>query len=318
MIKNKIKKVMILSMLLTSSFVLTSCEIPFERFLGDDSNITKELTVEGIKSTKATKTIEDVNKYKSKFNSIFSVIGDNEFYLKNFNNKEGFYKPIASFFNNEYLEQIMTGEKKNILGKVIDNIYYIENTKFKESRIIGIGESLDYTKLELEIVSIDDTTSFGVQYIDVYFDKNDFISDVVLISDLTTAQNTTKEISDDSLLMQDNTEFIKAFENFILPFKNKNIYNLSLSSETQQDFDYEINVIIDELDLNNKNNEALKTLFKAGKATFSNYGIIEYMNYDKNAEPITVYKVRFSLDGEYIDFTINYNRLEKTIDKISL
>lgn len=318
MIKNKLKKILIMSMILSSSFILTSCEIPFERFLGNDTAITKELPVEGINATNNTKTIEDVQKYKDKLNSIFSVIGDNDFYLKNFNNKEGFYKPIKSFFNDEYLQKVINGESKNVFGKVVDNIYYIENTKFKEMRIIGIGENLETTKVELEIVSIDDTTSFGVQYIDVFFDKSDLITDVTLISDLTTAQNTTKEIDTDSLLEGTNAEFIKAFESFILPLKNKTIYNLSLSSDTQQDFDYEINVVIDDLELENKNSETLKTLFKAGKTTFDNYGIIEYMNYDRNAVPITTYKVRFSLDGEYIDFNINYNRLDKTIEKIYL
>lgn len=318
MVKNKLKKILILSMILSSSFILTSCEIPFERFLGDDTTITKELPVEGMKATNNTKTIEDVQKYKDKLNSIFSVIGNNDFYLKNFNNKEGFYKPIKNFFNDEYLQKVISGESNNVLGKIVDNIYYLENTKFTEMRIIGIGENLETTKIELEIISIDDTTSFGVQYINVFFDKSDLITDVTLISDLTTAQNTTKEIDSDSLLEGSNSEFIKAFENFVLPFKNKTIYNLSLSSDTQQDFDYEINVVIDDLKLENKNNETLKTLFKAGKATFDNYGIIEYMNYDKNAVPITTYKVRFSLDGEYIDFNINYNRLDKIIEKIYL
>lgn len=318
MIRNTFKKIALISTFIVSSLILTSCQIPFERFLGDDSNTPKEIIVEGIKETKPNKTIEDVNNYKEKLKSIFGIIGDNDFYLKNFNNKEGFYAPIKTFFDENYLSKIESGENKNILGKVIDNIYYKENTKFKEARIIGVGETLYSTKIEVEVVSIDDTTSFGIQYIDIYLNQDNLINDIILIADLTTAQNTTKEITDDSLLLKDNNEFINVFETFITPFKSKTIYDLSLNSEKQQDFEYEINVVLDNIEMQNKNNEVLKTLFKAGKASFDNYGIVEYMNYDKNAEPITVYKVRFSLEGELIDFTINYNRLEKVIQKISL
>lgn len=312
---NKISKII---GVLSISLFLTSCEIPFQRFLSDETSVTQEVKIEGMDTNKSTITLENVKLYKEKLNSIFFVIGNNEFYLKNFNNKEGFYEPIKSFFDSEYLESIKSGERKNLLGKVIDDIYYTENTKFKEVRIIGVGETLESKKVEIEVVSINDSTSFGIQYIEIFFNEDNLIYDVNIKSNLSSNQNTTKEISEDSLLMANNNEFNTVFQSFVLPLKNESIYNLSLNSEKQNDFNYELNVLLDSLDLKDKNNETLRTFFIAGKGKFDNYGIIGYMNYDKNAEPITEYKVRFLLDGEFIDFSISYNRLEKTIERISL
>lgn len=312
---NKISKII---GVLSISLFLTSCEIPFQRFLSDETSVTQEVKIEGMDTNKSTITLENVKLYKEKLNSIFFVIGNNEFYLKNFNNKEGFYEPIKSFFDSECLESIKSGERKNLLGKVIDDIYYTENTKFKEVRIIGVGETLESKKVEIEVVSINDSTSFGIQYIEIFFNEDNLIYDVNIKSNLSSNQNTTKEISEDSLLMANNNEFNTVFQSFVLPLKNESIYNLSLNSEKQNDFNYELNVLLDSLDLKDKNNETLRTFFIAGKGKFDNYGIIGYMNYDKNAEPITEYKVRFLLDGEFIDFSISYNRLEKTIERISL
>lgn len=313
---NKRIRCFILGTLIIGNLTLTGCSIPFEKFLGADIQSTQEKIIVGLPIDDNFKN-EDLDTYNKIVETIFDTIGNQEFYLKNFNNSTSFYDPINKYFDTNYLNKIIDGFEKDNIKKVIENIYYIDNTKFYSAKIIGAGKTRFGVKLEVEIASVDDTTSFGLQTIELYFNSDKQIYKAEIINELNTALNTTKPLDTDSLIC-DNSAFITAFNDFILPFKNKSIYDLSLDSENKQDFEYEINTLIDNLELTNQDKDVLVTLFKAGKATFDNYGISQYIHYDKNAEPISVYTVEFSLNDDYISFDFYYNRLEKSIYKVTM
>lgn len=297
--------------------VLSNFYISFDKILNSDSVVAEEKIEKPIKgiplSSDDTFTYKDIASYQEGVNQVFGIIGDKEYYYKNFSSLEKYYKGIKDKLSTNYYNAVLNEEKEEYFLDLFQNIYEKEYYYYSKANIIGIGKTLDYTYLDVQIAAVADTTNFFTQDIRLILDEYDRIDDVELLKEWTEVEHTTTPLTKESILYDSHKDFLKLWDNILDSLTNYNIYQEYSKGETS-DVSYKINTLIEEIDIENKDYETLKQLFIDGKGNFLNYGCIEYYIEDVDMNALTTYQMKFTNNTYYII----YNRLSNQIENISL
>lgn len=297
--------------------VLSNFYISFDKILSNDSVITEDKMEKQIKGIPLTNddtfTYKDIVSYQEGVNQVFKIIGDKEYYYKNFSSLKKYYEGIKDKLSTSYYQEILDEKKEVYLLNIFQNIYEKENYYYSKTNIIGIGKTIDYTYLDIEIVAVADTTNFFIQDIRLILDKYDRIDNIQLLKEWTEVEYTTTPLSSESILYDSHKDFLKLWDKIVENLTNYNVYQEYTKGETS-DVTYKINTLIEEVAIENKDYEILKQLFIDGKGTFLNYGCIEYYIEDIDMNALTTYQMKFSNNTYFIV----YNRLTNKIENISL
>ena len=309
--KRKFFKYMSCITLLISINTFTGCTIPFQRFLQEDEAIVKDIKIEGIDIDKETIPYSEIEEMQKVVSNIFDKIANYDFYYENYDNLESFHLPIKEYTDDNFYKELIS--KGSDFKKVVDNIYYKDDTKYKTAKIIEVGITTDKKYYKVEVVSIDDSMTFGAETINLIVNSENKIIGTELVGEMNTVQNTTKPIDSESLIPNDNKLFSKKLNEFLNQLKNEELYKKVSSGEDKVGIDVQIEALISNIKLQNKNNEALKDLFKAGKGIFKDITHLGFNYNDYGALGVSNYIIAFANGEEIIKFNIEYSRVSEEI-----
>jgi hypothetical protein len=188
---------------------------------------------------------------------------------------------------------------------------------------------------------VGNNTSFLIEYINVYVDEDNKITGIDLLDELQEYSNTTKPLSADSLLNEDNIhkDFYNEFTDLKSRLTNSALfekYNLAMSNDilmtdedselTQEEIDSqeykdEINLQVNSLisSLNSDlDSEALKTFFVMGEGAFTNTFVTEYKIEDYEGLALSYYTVKSVSNGNVETFIFTFDRIENKITNIAV
>ena len=187
--------------------------IPFEKFVLEDDIQEKDIELDELSKTINKDELKELTK---NINELFNITCGKENYYKNYYNLEKYFENTKEFFTEEYYEGLIA-DKNNNIKKIADNIYSKENRFFKQAEIIEFEEEVDKRYLIAEVVYVDDSKSFIVDKIKLNIDEECKISDSEIISQEEAVNNTTKALSaEDSIINDDDIDnFKKIFLSFL-------------------------------------------------------------------------------------------------------
>ena len=303
-------------MLILSSSFLTSCEIPFEKFILSSGEVKKDIKIEKLDLNKHNLDEKYIVEMQGIVDNVFNEIADKKFYLSNYHRVEVFHKPIIKFLENNFYNDLSSGNRNSDLKKVVDNIYYRKNTSFKKANIIDAGTYKNGYFFNIEVVSIDDGKEFNTEIIKLITDYNKTIIDTEIIGEMNSVSNTTKPLNEDSLIPTNHNLFLKEYEKFLGALANEKLYN-ELLTDNNGEGNFQLNTLVNNLNIKYKNNADLIELFKLGKGNFKNGGVTGYRYSDKDATAITTYIVSYPNEDKQIDFEVEFSRVNNKILKIT-
>lgn len=317
----KIKKILCISIcILSISSVLTGCdiEIPFKTFIinNNDKAIIEDVKIDGIDLSKNITNQANMERFQAVADTIFKQLGDKNFYADNYDSPSRYNYVLQNYLSTSFYKSIISGSIDNDFKKVIDNIYFKENTLFKNANIIETGQDINGYYYDIEIVSVDDEITFNTETIRFIVDKNFKITSTKIIKQIAKIQNTTTPLTVDSLLPDTHEEFLDKFETFLDQINNKKIFESISKGYKVGDADVQLEALISNITLPNKDTESLKRLFLMGKGTFTNRVLVSYKMDDIDKMATSVYTIAFSKEDTIEKFDIYYSRITKEITNI--
>lgn len=315
-----------------------SFNLNFRYFLLPNTQSIHAVKINSIDLEQDNITLEDLTKINNIIYTIYKENADKDFYLNNFENEEIFYDRISKFCNPEYIERI---QEDNNFKESIDNIYYKDDTYWYDAQIISLNSINKEKFFEIEIIALNDTSSFQIEYVRFYVDNENRITKIELVNDLENYENTTKPLGKDSLLNKEgiHTDFITSFNIFKNGLSNGALYkkyHLANSSEilmtdeehesTQEEIDSmeykdqmesQLNTLI-ENQKNEFDKEVLREFFLSGEGTFQNTFVTAYKIDDVNGMAESHYTIQSVANGELKTFLFTFDRIDKEITNIEL
>lgn len=314
------KKIVTIGLLIIYSCMFLGCNmdltkfptIPFEKFVLEKD--TKEEDIE-LKEVNNCITLEELNNITQNVNNLFNLIYDKEYYYKNYYDLEKYFVNTKDFFTDDYYKNLLEN-KNNNFEKIAYNIYSKENQIYKQAKIIEIEEESDKRYVIVEISYLNDSKSFIIDKIKLSIDNECKISDSEIISQGEAVDNTTKALSADDSILTDNEvdNFKKIFSSFLGNMSNEELYKNIENEESQ----LELTSLIENLNLENKDNEVLKKLFLAGRGNFNNYYITKVYLDDKDALAKSLFTVSFVNGKNVKEFKVYFSRISQSITSISM
>ena len=228
---------------------------------------------------------------------------------------EKYYENTKDFFTDEYYKNLLEN-KKNDLKKIADSIYSKENQFYKQAEIIEFEGDVDERYVVIEIAYLNDSKSFIVDKIKLNINDECKISNSEIISQGEVVDNTTKALSADDSMINNNEvdNFRKVFSNFLGNMYNEELYKNIEDEESQ----LELTSLIENLSLENKDDEVLKSLFLSGRGTFKNYYITKVYLDDKDALAKSIFTVSFVNGSNVKEFKVYFSRINQSITSISM
>ena len=286
--------------------------IPFEKFVLEGETEEEDIELEEVTNCI---NLEELNKLTQNVNGLFDLIYGKEYYYENYYDLERYFENTKDFFTDEYYKNLLEN-KNNDLKKIADNIYSKENQLYKQTEIIEFEGNVDERYVVIEIAYLNDSKSFIVDRIKLNIDDECRISNSEIISQGEVVDNTTKALSaDDSILNNNEVDnFRKVFSNFLGNMYNEELYENIEDEESQ----LELTSLIENLNLENKDSEVLKNLFLAGRGTFKNYYITKVYLEDKDALAKSIFTVSFVNGSNVKEFKVYFSRINQSITSISM
>lgn len=287
----------------------------FSKFLLTDKK-EKEVRLKSLNLKEDIINSNDISEIKNNIKEVFEILANEEYYDNN-SNDINYFNGVREYLNDSFYGQIMSGNTKSYLKNSIDNIYSTEYTEFKESKVFKVEQALDSINCYVEVVSVNDDKLFNREVIKLSLDSNFKIINDAQISNISSVTNTTKELGVDSLLQKNHNEFIKSLNELFAKLKNSKLYNELQSEESSQQSKFTFDILIDNIDIKNKNNDSLKQLFMAGKGDFSQYAISSYTIDDIKGMATTTYTIKFYVNGNIETYEFEYSRILDSITKVT-
>lgn len=347
-IKNNAKKLILAAGL--SLMTLTGCSnkdiklnlqsfnLNFRYFLLPNTQSVEAIKVDSIDLTQDNVTLKDLEVVDGMIYDMYSTCGDKEFYINNFENSNVFYEKVKKYINSDSYTKFV---KDGIFKESLDNIYENSGVEFYDTEIISLNLKNKEKYYEAEVICVGNNASFLIEYINVYVDEDNKITRIDLLDELQEYSNTTKPLSADSLLNEDNIhkDFYNEFTDLKSRLTNSALfekYNLAMSNDilmtdedselTQEEIDSqkykdEINLQVNSLisSLNSDlDSEALKTFFVMGEGAFTNTFVTEYKIEDYEGLALSYYTVKSVSNGNVETFIFTFDRIENKITNIAV
>ena len=286
--------------------------IPFEKFVLEGDTEEKDIKLDELNSCITT---EELDKLTENTTNLFNLIYSKDYYYENYYDLEKYFENTKDFFTNDYYESIVEN-KNNNLKKIADNIYSKENQFFKQGKIIEFEEDINKRYIVVEIVYLNDSKSFITDKIKLTIDDECKISDSAIISQGEVVDNTTKALTSEGSILSDNeiNNFKRVFSNFLGEMYNEELY-INIEDEESK---LELSSLIENLNLENKDDEVLKKLFLMGRGTFNNYYITKVYLEDKDALAKSLFTVSFVNGRNVTEFKVYFSRINQSITSISM
>ncbi|MGX9757651.1 hypothetical protein ACWYRQ_15335 [Clostridioides difficile] len=275
----------------------------------------KDMFIQGINIQNSNTTEQDLIKISNVINNVFNKLADKDFYYSHFYDSYKYYEPVNSYFEEKYFNKIIS-ENKSPIKEVIDAIYSNENEYFKEAKIVAIGEDVKNKFAEIEIVSLGDSELFNVENMRIDFNDNFQIINSKKISNKKQIQYTTKALDKESLLSNTNDIFLKEFNKFIEPLRNRKLFeefNLKLNS----DVNIKVDAMLSNLQYEDIDKDTLLKFFTLSRGSFNNYKIVKYYFDDKEAMANSRYIIKIVNKNKTNSFEILFSRISNKIIKIT-
>lgn len=316
---NKKVKIILVILIFLFNSVLVGCDryINFKLFILDNKQgeVKKDMYIQGINIQKSNTTEQDLIQISNVINNVFNKLADKDFYYSYFYDPYKYYEPVNSYFEEKYINKIIS-ENKSPIKEVIDAIYSNENEYFKEAKIVAIGEDVKNKFAEIEIISLGDSELFNIENMRIDFNDNFQIINLKKISNKKQVPYTTKALDKESLLSNTNNIFLKEFNKFIGPLKNKKLFkefNLKLNTEVN----IKVDAMLSNLQYEDINKDILLKFFILGRGSFNNYKIVKYYFDDKDAMANSRYVIKIVNKNKTNSFEILFNRISNKIIKIT-
>lgn len=286
--------------------------IPFEKFVLKGDTEEKDIELEEVNNCI---NLEELKNLTQNINDLFNLIYTKEYYYENYYDLEKYFENTKDFFTDEYYKNLLEN-KNNDLKKIADNIYSKENQFYKQAEIIEFQGDVNERYVVVEIAYLNDSKSFIVDKIRLNINDECKISKSEIISQGEAVDNTTKALSADDSMLNDNEveNFKKVFSSFLGNMYNEELYKNIDDEESQ----LELTSLIENLSLENKDDEVLKSLFLAGRGTFKNYYITKVDLDDKDALAKSIFTVSFVNGKNVKEFKIYFSRINQSITSISM
>ncbi len=286
--------------------------IPFEKFVLEGDTEEKDIKLDELNSCITT---EELDKLTENTTNLFNLIYSKDYYYENYYDLEKYFENTKDFFTNDYYESIVEN-KNNNLKKIADNIYSKENQFFKQGKIIEFEEDINKRYIVVEIVYLNDSKSFITDKIKLTIDDECKISDSEIISQGEVVDNTTKALTSEGSIISDNeiNNFKRVFSNFLGEMYNEELYENIEDEESK----LELSSLIENLNLENKDDEVLKKLFLMGRGTFNNYYITKVYLEDKDSLAKSLFTVSFVNGRNVTEFKVYFSRINQSITSISM
>lgn len=300
--------------LMTITFV--GCDtpiVPFEKLVLEQK-VEEDILVEGIDSNLQNISVDIVNKIQDISSNIFETIGDSDYYYKNKNNLELYLSPIKDNLSKELYDSIKSNNSKNDLKKIIDNLYYMDDSNYYSSNIIALNLYEDELYADVEVIGVDDSKEFIINTISLYFDKDFKIYKTEIVSENNTSLNTTKPLSNDSLINGELAKEKLAVENLFNSIKNKELYtNIKRNKDGANE---KLEIMLNDVDINKNSIEDLRLLFNIGRGEFLNYSITKCSINDVDSKAETKLELTFANGNTLTKFDVVYSRVTDKILEI--
>lgn len=315
-----------------------SFNLNFRYFLLPNTQSVHAVKVAAVDLDEDNITVEELTKIDGIIYTIYKENANKDFYLNHFENDSIFYENIKKFCNPEYIDEI---QEENDFKESIDNIYAQDDTYWYDTEVISLNSQNKERFFEVEIIALNDTNLFQIEYVRFYVDKDNLITKIQLVNELSDYNNTTKPLGKDSLLNEEgiHSDFMTSFNIFKNGFSNGALYekyHLAMSNEilmtdeehklTQEEIDsieykeqmeLQLNTLI-ENQHNDFDKEILKEFFLSGEGTFQNTFVTAYKIEDYNGMAESHYTVQSVANGELKTFLFTFDRIENKITNIQL
>lgn len=315
-----------------------SFNLNFRYFLLPDTQSAHAVKISSIDLENDTFKPEDLTAMDSIVYTIYQNCANKDFYMENFNSNDVFYDKIKSNCDEESFQNI---KDSNDFKRSIDNIYSRENMALYDTEIISFNYKNKEKYYEVEIVCVNNTNMFQMEYVNFYVNEENKITKIELVDDLQGYENTTKPLNQDSLLNEDgvHNDFINSFNELKNKLSNGALYNkyhLAVSNEilmtdeehelTQEEIDsqeyleqmeLQVTTLIENLH-SDLDFDVLKQFFISGEGSFTNTFITGYQINDFNALALSEYTVQSVSNGVLTTFEITFDRIENEIINISI
>lgn len=318
---------------------LDQFNLNFRYFLLPNTDSIESVKIDSLDLEQETIKLENIEKMDGIIYKAYSTCANKDFYNNNFEKKDIFYDELKDSINKDYLNKIM---ESNDFKKSLDNIFDKSDTEFYDSEIISLNNINNNKYYEVEIVCVNNEKNFLIEYVDFYVDNENKITNIKLLDDLQSYENTIKPLNKDSLLNKKNIhkDFINSFNNLKDSLTNGQLYTkyelsqtnqLSTESETKlsekekeskikeykKEMKSQVNNLIKSLN-SPLDNKTLKKFFIEGEGTFSNTFITGYKINDVNGLANSVYTIKTVSNGKTTTFLFTFSRIDKEITNITI
>lgn len=315
-----------------------SFNLNFRYFLLPDTQSAHAIKISSIDLENDNVTLEDLASIDGIIYTIYQNCADKDFYMNNFNKDDIFYEKIKDSCDIDFFDSI---KESNDFKKSIDNIYSKENMSLYDTEIISLNYKNKERYYEVELICVNDTNLFQIEYVNFYVNEENKITKIELVDDLQGYENTTKPLNNDSLLNKEgiHNDFINSFNEFKNQLYNGALYNkyhLAISNEilmtdeehelTQEEIDSQEYLDLMELQLttlieninSNLDLETLKKFFISGEGVYTNTFVTGYQINDFNGLALSYYNVQSVSNGVLTTFEFTFDRIENKIIDIKI
>ncbi|MFI3211398.1 MAG: hypothetical protein R3Y64_10175 [Peptostreptococcaceae bacterium] len=312
-------KKQILALSLTS-LMLTGCEnnvvsfepfnVNFEFFLQrDTSDIIYEDDIDftPIEITDNSLDSQTVLDIVGILELLFYQITDRDFYFSNFTDNDKFFNDIKIYFDDDRIDELM---EDNAIKDAINNIFSKEHSDFKEIKVVSINRIEDRYECLVEVVSTSDYSEFGCEEVLITLNNRLQIIDTSTYSSLSLKTNTSNEISENSLLGDNQNRFYSNLATLRAELSDINLYK-KIENEDKNALSLLDNFIMS-INVSDKSN--LKELFIDARGEFSNMNLKSITVSDLGHMAETTY--RYKVGRNYYDFV--FSRITNEITKVLL
>ena len=278
----------------------------------------KDIEIKGIDLSKPIINNKLLNTISTNISNLFKTVSSKDFFLSNFSKEENFYKPIKSFFTDSYYDSFIADKTKCSIFNTVENIYSKENSDFKEANIVKISQDIDNIHAYVQVVSVNDSEYYTVQYLDFAFDDNLKIISVTTTSSPASVKTTLNPLTDKSLIPDNNNEFKNAFDSLTEKMQGKKLYEDLISAKDNKnqkelnECEVKLNSLITSLGYNDDNSTTLNSMFISGRGVFKNYKVVDISYSDIDGKATTNYILRFVNGEETKDYQVIFDRINNS------
>ncbi|WP_368263345.1 hypothetical protein [Clostridium disporicum] len=318
----KKRKVIIVGLLALNLGLLSGCSLDkpfyfdFSRFVLEGEAEVQDVKVTGLNLDNTIIKSYEIEKIQENIKFIFEQLANKDNYYNNYKKEEKYFAGVKHLLSDDYYKTVINGEKRSYIQKSIDNIYFSDNTLYKEANLISVTKNVDNIECLVEVVSVNDDVLFNVETIKLTLDKDYKVVSDEQVLDVQSATNTTKSLDEDSLLQESHKEFSTELTKLINHLKDKELYT-EIINNSAENSEFKLESLINNVEIKNKSNDALTQLFMLGKGEFNNYAITSYTIDDIDAMATTTYILSISNKEEIHQFAIKYSRIFNSISQIT-